>query len=68
MKISVSNTSKHCCCDTTALIRKIPETFKGLGLSQQCCLLGAKVGARWYTTGIEGQLVDDMTNDGKVYI
>jgi len=29
---------------------------------------GAKVGARWYTTGIEGQLVDDMTNDGKVYI
>jgi hypothetical protein len=64
----VSNTSKHCCCDTTALIRKIPEIFKGLGLSQQCCLLGAKVGACWYTTGIEGQLIDDMTNDGKVYI
>lgn len=29
---------------------------------------GAKVGACWYTTGIEGQLIDDMTNDGKVYI
>ena len=28
-------TSKHRRCDTTALIRTIPETFKGLGLSQQ---------------------------------
>ena len=28
-------TSKHRRCDTTALVRAIPETFKGLGLSQQ---------------------------------
>ena len=28
-------TCKHRRCDTTALVRTIPETFKGLGLSQQ---------------------------------
>ena len=28
-------TSKHRRCDTSALVKTIPETFKGLGLSQQ---------------------------------
>ena len=34
---SVPGTSKHRHCDTTKtkLVRNIPETFKGLGLSQQ---------------------------------
>ena len=31
----MTHTSKHRRCDTTALVRTIPETFKGLGLPQQ---------------------------------
>ena len=31
----MKHTSKHRRCDATALVRNIPETFKGLGLSQQ---------------------------------
>ena len=47
----MNHSCKHRRCDTTALVRTIPETFKGLGLSQQLVFGSTKAMlAGWYIT------------------
>ena len=49
-KIPMSNTSKHRVWSPKhRLVRNIPETFKGLGLFQQLCLLSPKGDACRYS-------------------
>ena len=49
----MTHTSKHrVWSPKRRLVRNIPETFKGLGLSQQNCVWVTKHDACWYTTSV----------------